>query len=441
MINTNKYFIAAEKRGVAPFELNIDIAKEEEIELFDGKVEGFNIAEQSSVYGRGVYNGKIGAFLCDSYGKEVPAMMIDNIIETAEYGQEITHPLFVNKGLKYKKIRNYHSELESVDATVLTELAKKVHQGAEKVGGVSEIEVYVATSSSESIKKNSLGLKLSSKENYVSVTCGLVAKEGTLIESGYDTIILTSLEGFDAGAFGEKVALDTKKKLNGKSIRSGYYKAVLKEECVASLLKPLLSKLSAYDIQHDLSLFKDCLGKKKLSSKLTVENKPISQSVFASSYDAEGTPRANFKLIKNGVVENYIYDLDTAHKDNVASNGCGRRDGTNVKPALGYITVKSGKKSFDEIVAEIGEGVYITSLQGIHAGLESTSGNFSLQSSGYLIHEGKIDRPISLITVAGNLFTLFEGISAIGSDAKETLQAVSTPVIAFKKLSISGSEE
>lgn len=441
MINTNKYFIEAEKRGVAPFELNIDITKEEEISLFGGKVEGFNIAEKSSVYGRGVYKGKIGAFFCDTYGKEVPVMMIDNIVETAEYGQEVTHPLFVGKGLKYKKVKNYHSDLETVDANVLTDIAMKVHQGAEEVGGVSEIEVYVATSSSESIKRNSLGLKLSSKENYVSVTCGLVAKEGTQIESGYDTVILTSLKDFDAYAFGQKVSLDTKKKLNGKSVKSGYYKAVLKEECVAALLKPLLSKLSAYDIQHDLSLFKACLGKKKLSSKLTVENKPISKSVFASSYDAEGTPRENFKLIKNGVVENYIYDLDTAHKDNVVSNGCGRRDGTNVKPALGYITVKPGKKSFDEIVAEIGEGVYITSLQGIHAGLEVTSGNFSLQSSGYLIHEGKVDRPISLITVAGNLFTLFDGISAVGSDTKETLQAVSTPVMAFKKLSVSGSEE
>lgn len=100
--------------------------------------------------------------------------------------------------------------------------------------------------------------------------------------------------------------------------------------------------------------------------------------------------------------------------------------------------IKRGKKSFDETLAYIKNGIYITNLEGVGTGLSMQTGNYSLQADGFLIKDGKLDRAVSLITVAGNVFDDFKRIAVVSSDSEITLQGISTPPLAIRKLSISG---
>lgn len=100
--------------------------------------------------------------------------------------------------------------------------------------------------------------------------------------------------------------------------------------------------------------------------------------------------------------------------------------------------MKPGKKSLEELFQEVNNGVYITDIQGLHAGLDPQTGNFSLQSTGFLIKDGKKDRPLDIITVSGNLMKLFNDIKTVGNDSKTFISAVSCPSIIIKKLSIGG---
>ena len=61
-----------------------------------------------------------------------------------------------------------------------------------------------------------------------------------------------------------------------------------------------------------------------------------------------------------------------------------------------------------------------------------------MQSSGFAIKNGKIDRPVSLVTVAGNIMTDFADVTAVGSDAKQTYYGINTPSLAIGSLSVSG---
>ncbi len=94
--------------------------------------------------------------------------------------------------------------------------------------------------------------------------------------------------------------------------------------------------------------------------------------------------------------------------------------------------------SKEEIIASMKKGVYITSLQGMHAGMNAQSGNYSLQAAGFYIEDGKIVKPVSLITVSGNLIEDFNKVIAVASDAKLTYQAIEAPSILIRALSISG---
>ena len=67
------------------------------------------------------------------------------------------------------------------------------------------------------------------------------------------------------------------------------------------------------------------------------------------------------------------------------------------------------------------------------------SGNFSLQAQGFMIRDGKIAEPLSLITVAGNLFDLFMDVKEVSNTyAANSHSNTKSPALLIKKLSITG---
>ena len=100
--------------------------------------------------------------------------------------------------------------------------------------------------------------------------------------------------------------------------------------------------------------------------------------------------------------------------------------------------MKPGKKSLDELFQEVGNGVYITDVSGLHAGLNPQSGNFSLQSTGFMIENGKKGRALDLITVSGNLLDVFKDVLEVGNDVTVSSSGVSAQSVLIKKISVSG---
>ena len=173
------------------------------------------------------------------------------------------------------------------------------------------------------------------------------------------------------------------------------------------------------------------------SSKVTIEDKPLQKNAFVRWFDDEGVATYNKPIIKNGVLQTYLYNLTTAAKDGVQTTGNGFGGGKKgVEPA--FIAVKPGKKSQDELFQEVGEGVFITDVSGLHAGLNRQSGNFSLQSTGFMIENGKKGKPLDLITVSGNLFEIFKDVIDVGNDVKVSPSGASAPSFLIKKIAVSG---
>ena len=80
------------------------------------------------------------------------------------------------------------------------------------------------------------------------------------------------------------------------------------------------------------------------------------------------------------------------------------------------LIVEPGEKSFEELLEEVGEGIILTDLSGLHAGVNPISGDFSLLCEGYLIENGKKGRPVEQITAAGNFYEIIKNITLVGSD-------------------------
>lgn len=432
------FFSLAKQKGIEECELKIAESYSLSFSLFHSEMDDYQVSNGYSIIARGLINGKFGTASCDVWNKEKAEFLVDEIVKNAKVIED-EDPMFIYKGdAKYKKINTYNKELFDIPAEKkvekLFELEKLIKAG-DKITEVESVS-YSETRSTNTLL-NSHGLKLSQRSNYYFIYGGAVAKDGEQVKTGYDFLFSNNFNDINVKELADKIIKETTAQLGGEPCASGNYPVVLDRSCVASLLGAYLSSVDAEEVQKHTSLFEGKLNTKVASSKVTIEDRPLQRSLFARGFDDEGVATYNKPIIKRGVLMTYLYNLTTAAKDGVKSTGNGF-GGSKIGTSPVFVYMKPGKKSLEELFIEVNNGVYITDLQGLHAGLDPQTGNFSLQSTGFLIKDGKKDRPLDIITVSGNLMKLFKDIKTLGSDSKTFISAVSCPSVIVKKLSIGG---
>ena len=437
----DKFFALAKERGIEECELSFTNTTSFDVSLFHGEIDNYSSNSSSSYMARGIYKGKMGAIVSDVYDKNSAELFVEKIIENASV-IENDDPVFIFKGSeKYRKISTFNKELGEIDAEKkianLYDLEKKIREFDPRIIEVQTVG-YEESSSTSTIL-NSHGLKLVQKNNIFAYYGGAVAKEGEQVKTGFDLFFSNDFSKFNVDELAKSIVKETVSQLGGYQCASSTYKAVLSPDVVKSFISAYVGSAIAEDIQKNSSLFVGKLGQKVASRKVTIEDKPHAKTIFARGFDDEGVATKNLPIIKNGILQSYLYNLTTAAKDNVESNGHGVvGGGSKVGTSSWYLEMKPGKKSQDELFEEVGNGVYITEIQGLHAGLNPRSGNFSLQSTGFMIENGKVTHGLDLITVSGNLVDLFNSITEVGSDSKEFYSAINCPSVIVKKINVSG---
>ena len=437
----DKFFALAKEAGIEECEFTVATSTSLEITLFHGEIDSYSPNSSSTFMARGIYKGKMGAIVSDVYNKDSAELFVKAIIENASV-IENDDPVFIFKGSeKYHKINTFNKELEkiSVDQKLnkLYELERKIKELDKRIIEIQMVGFEEASSTLTIL--NSHGLKLVQKNNHFVYYGGAVAKEGEQVKTGFDMAFGNDFSKFDVDELAKSIVKETVSKLGGYQCESSTYRAVLSQDVVKTFMSAYVGSADAEDVQKNSSLFVGKLGQKVASKKITIEDKPLAKTVFAKSFDDEGVATRNLPIIKNGILQNYLYNLTTAAKDGVHSNGHGSvGGGSKVSTTTWYLEMKAGKKTLDELFAEVGNGVYITEVQGMHAGLNPRSGNFSLQSTGFMIENGKVTHGLDIITVSGNLVDLFNSITEVGSDSKEFASGMKCPSAIVKKIVVSG---
>lgn len=434
------FFKLAKEAGIDEAELYVNENRSLSVSLFHNEVDNYSDNNGYTILARGIVNGKFGAASCDVWNKEKAQYLVKEIVANAGV-IENEDPVIIFEGSpKYKKISTFNNDLEKVS---IDEKLAKLHEleGAIKNYDKRIIEVAGVEYEEHSEKitlLNTKGLKLSQKTNYFVYVGQAVAKEGEQTKSGYNYFVDNDFSKVDIAKLAEKIGKETVDQLGGEPCNSSTYKAILSPDVVKSLINVLVGHADAEEVQKKSSLFIGKLGQKVLSKKITIEDKPLQRNVFARWFDDEGVATYNKPIFKNGVLQTYMYNLTTAAKDGVQSTGNGYRAGSKIGTSSTFIALKPGKKSLEELYKDVGDGVIITDVSGLHAGMNPQSGNFSLQSTGYLIKDGKRDRPLDIITISGNLLDVFNQVEEVGGDVTVFPQGVSTPSLFIKKLVVSG---
>ncbi|MFA7127527.1 MAG: metallopeptidase TldD-related protein, partial [Bacilli bacterium] len=175
------------------------------------------------------------------------------------------------------------------------------------------------------------------------------------------------------------------------------------------------------------------------SKKITIVDAPLKKdAIFTHPFDDEGVACYDKKVVDKGVFKTFLHNLKTAQYFNTHSTGNGFKQGANVGVSGTNFYIAPGRTSKEKLIESIKEGLLITELDGLHAGVNVISGDFSLKASGFHIVNGEITRPVSLIVMSGNFFSLLNKVEAVGNDLYLSVNGIGAPSIKIKKIAISG---
>ena len=311
------------------------------------------------------------------------------------------------------------------------------YNSIDALGVTSFGETFVLLDKDDHILMNSYGLNLKSKSNCFVIYAEVIARQGEETKTDGKVYVGQDLSQFDIDTFAKDAVKKTVSQFNSIICDSKKYRAILSSDVASSFLNFYLGHIIADEVQKNTSHFKGKLNEKIASSKVTIEERPLDKGPSFRSFDDEGVATSNKVLIDKGVLKTYLYNLATAKKDNTVSTGNGYRSSGKVSTALTNARLKPSKLSESDLISKVKEGIYISDVEGLHAGMNGQSGNFSLQARGYLIKDGQLSTPVSLITVAGNLFTIFQDVMLVANNI-ENYRSVNSPSLLIKSIAVSG---
>lgn len=438
-MNFVKYFEYAKKIGFSDVEFKVQTSNKLSISVFQKKVENYSVSENETIYIRGIFNGKMVSGSSEN-ANNVCKILDEMAVNATLIDEEKEQEIFAGSE-KYKTFKTSSDKLAKVSVAdkiaLCLDVEAKAYDYDYRIAPGVEVEYQEVESAMKIV--NSKGLKLSYKVNYGFVVLSVVAKSDNDTRTGFKFKILQDLDSLNVDQLVKDACDDAINALNGSQCESKKYKVLLAPNVFASFANVLLSSVSGDAVNRGKSLLKDKLNQQVASSKLTIVENPHSKEhpYFYRAFDDEGVATMKKAIVEKGVLKTFLYNIEEAKQAKVKSTGNGY-GGSVIGVSTSFVEVKPGKKSKEQLCEKIKDGIQITSVQGLHAGMNPLSGDFSLQASGYRIENGKITTPVNLITIAGNIFKMFNDIVDLGNDEYVTPGGMSSVSVYIKSLAISG---
>ncbi len=442
----NKIFAEGKKQGINDMEVFYSAGSSLSLKVFQKELDGYSLSESEGLGLRGMYNGKMGYSYTEKVDETSIELLVKNVKENATVIDSDDEEYIFEGSKEYKKVDTFNPKLEEVEEAEKIKFVKQLEEEAFKIDNrIQSVETCVyGDGYGETIMSNTKGLYLHDKSNIAYTYVVVVAKENEDIKTGMAYRTGNDFSKFSAKEIAEEAVNEALSMLGAKSVKSGDYPVVIRNNAAADLLEAFEGIFSAENVQKNLSLLKGKLNEQIGSEKFTLVDDPFMEGGLASrSFDGEGVASKFKKVVDKGVLKTYFHNLKTAKKDGVETTGNASKGSykSSVGIAPSNLYVEKGEKTLEEMISVMDKGILITELQGLHSGLNSVSGDFSLAALGYEIKDGKISKPVEQITVAGNYFELLKNIEETGSDLKFGLPGeayIGSPSLKIKKLAIAG---
>lgn len=176
--------------------------------------------------------------------------------------------------------------------------------------------------------------------------------------------------------------------------------------------------LEATSVAKKNSVFADKIGEKVASSLVTaIDDGRIPNAWGSSNIDDEGEPTKKNILIENGILKGYMIDKLNARRMGMDVTGSGRRQSYKFAPTsrMTNTYIAAGKSTPEEIISNTEFGIYAKYMGGGSVNPATGDFNFAVME-GYLVKNGKIDKPLRGATLIGNGPDILHKIDMVGNN-------------------------
>ena len=427
--------------GVADYELYYQTAESTSVSAFQQEINQFSASLEGGVCFRCIRDGKMGYASAEHLSEKTAAKLVERALDNAA-SLEAEEPVFLGEGGKtYADLPASTVRMPRTD-----DLVERVLQTQKQLYAADPAVIDGCTTQGVAEKSriaifNSRGLDLQDETTPVGLVVAAVVSAGGEMANDYQ-IALGNLETIDTEALTKKAAREALGKLGGEPAPTGKYPVVFDPEAMSDLLSTFSSVFSAENARKGLSRLADKEGSIIASDVVTLVDDPAFPGSFLQrSFDAEGSPAFRKDIIAGGRLNTLLYDLKNAALAGKETTGNAAKanydSSVGIRPFTLYLV--AGSCTEEELLNRAGNGVYINSLGGLHAGANPVSGDFSLQSAGFLIEDGKKTARVKSFTVAGNFYDLLKNIVCVADDLKfPGMGTVGSPSVLVQGLSVAG---
>jgi PmbA protein len=438
----NALIAAATEAGIEQYEIYYQVGESISAETLKDDISAFASSVSGGICFRCIVDGKMGYASSELLTEDAMGELVKNAVSNAACIDSEDEVFIFEGSPEYAKIDA--GDVKLTDAVTIRDTAlrlqKETYAQSDKVADGTQ---SVAMSSVGEVRLyNSHGLSLSNRTGMSGAYAAAVVRDGEEAQEAFDFAVGETFEDVkETAAIAVRKALD---KMGASVAPSGKYNIVFDGRQFRQFLSVFSSAFSAKNAQLGLSLLAGKEGEQVAASFINIVDDPMREgSPIQTPFDGEGVATARRAVVENGVLKTMLYDLTTAKKAGVTSTGNGQK-GSYAAPvsiAPYNFGLMAGDCDLDALLSKAGEGIYITECKGFHAGANAVTGDFSIESAGFMIRDGKLAEPVKSFTIAGNFFELIKDIDSLGNEVRWGIPGrtvFGSPDVLVRDMSVAG---
>lgn len=419
-----EFFKAAKNNGISQVQIAEQTQYSGSFEVINGQVRNFNYDDIIDYNIKAEFQGKTVKL----YSNYLSAELINLIITKCE-----------------KTDTSYQDEYFSDRASIpqntppkidISEELKKVKDLdalRKKYIKVKQLTMEYSEEYSNTRIVNTNGIDIST-DSYL---CGFYVSATTEVDGNVtmfkDNILETEKGKIDFESVSEDVIQKLLIMANKQKIETKKYDVLIDNSVASRIVASLGDMLFAQSIRNKVSCLMDKIDSPIFSQKINIIEDATDRNYPGYRlFDDEGTTTSHKDIVKDGKLKTYLYNIKEAKIANRESSGNGYY-GQYTK----NMYLVPGNKSRDELLKELGDGIYIVDYM-VSGGtsINTINGCISLQVFGFVVQNGKLISGIEPAILTTTIFEFLSNVEEIGNDLTFRNTKSASPSLLVKDISI-----
>jgi len=282
-----------------------------------------------------------------------------------------------------------------------------------------------------SVRMNSEGFRAVKRSSWYSKGTNVIAERGDEMNSGSDghgAYYFDDLRSDEECA--RRAGMRAVTLLGAAPIPTTVLPVFFDNRMSPFIVRMLFSAINAGHVYRKSTFLLEKLDQSVFSPEITIVDEPHLPRGYGSRiYDAECVGMTTRVIVDRGVLKTWVASIESGAKIGIRSTG--HASGPS------NLSMVPGSVSPEELMREAGSGLLVTGLMGHDANI--ATGAFSLGVEGFLIEDGAVGRPVSKVTIAGNLTDIFRALRPASDLSLDG--AVRVPTCYLGELTVGGKKK